>query len=186
MSPGSLQAPRSAGLPFRSGTTGLFLLHTFARFKEPAEPGRCLGYPPVRGYPLFCATFCNNSTSGTPDLPGCLPDLGAHLLLGPLKSLNRQQALFFVRTFAHFAQSGSGRTLFLVRIFSNYPQSGKSVFFVLLFSAFLHPGSSPFFVRLFATFPDNRTAPAFPCLLGNVSDLPRLRPGCICGNLRVF
>ena len=59
-------------------------------------------------------------------------------------------------------------------------------FFVLLFSEFLHPGSSPFFVRLFATFPDNRSSPAFPCLLGNVSDLPRLRPGCICGNLRVF
>ena len=173
-------------MPFRSGTTGLFLLHTFARFKGPAAGAVPWALPTPQASSFFSATFCNNSTSGTPDLPGCLPDLGAHLLLGPLKSLNRQQALFFVRTFAHFAQSGSGRTLFLVRIFSNYPQSEKSVFFVLLFSAFLHPGSSPFFVRLFATFPDNRTAPAFPCLLGNVSDLPRLRPGCICGNLRVF
>ena len=78
------QAPRSA-------RQCLFLLHTFARSKGPAAGAVPWALPGPQASSFFSATFCNNSTSGTPDLPGCLPDLGAHLLLGPLKSLNRQQ-----------------------------------------------------------------------------------------------
>ena len=168
----------TSGLPFRSGTTGLFLLHTFARFKEPAEPGRCLRYPPVRRHPLFLASLfatiqhparpiCRDASLIWGVIMGCPFQTS---LLGPLKSLNRQQD-FFVRTFAHFVQSGSRQALFLVRIFSDYPQSGKSVFLFGFSLRFCIRAAVLFlcdFLRLFQI-----TGPLLylPHKCGNVSDL---------------
>ena len=139
--------------------------------------------PPTPQASFFCATFCNNSTSSPPDLPrlrfrsgttglfraskiskqtaGFLgadkSDNDSRPFLGCRKYRNRQQS-FFVRTFAHFAKSGSrhrhprrgyllggqicqnagSRPAFLVRIFSNYPKSARSLF---LFCFSLHPAA---------------------------------------------
>lgn len=76
---------QSAWTVFRSGTTGLlgtqkmkirrrapdppssvFLLHTFARFEGPAA-GVVPWALPAPQASFFCATFCNNSTSGPPN-----------------------------------------------------------------------------------------------------------------------
>lgn len=151
---------RSARMPFRSGTTGLFLLHTLARFEGPAA-GAVPWALPAPQASFFCATFCNISTFQHSARPIC-PD--ASLIWGIIpfrvSKISKQAAGFFVRTFAHFAQSGSRRTLFLVR----------------LFSAFLHPGSVLFFVRLFATFPDNRSAPV--SVIATSGKMPRRGSCC--------
>ena len=122
----------TSDLPFRSGTTGLFLLHTLARFEGPAAGA----------------------------VPWALP---------------APQASFFCAHFRAFCAIRQQENSFLVRIFSDYPQSGKS-FFVLLFSAFPHPGSVLFFVRLFATFPDNRSAPV--SVIATSGKMPRRGSCC--------
>ena len=60
---------RSAGMLFRSGTTGLFyctLLHDLRNLRNRGGP---LGAPHSAGIIFFSATFRNNSTSSPPDLP---------------------------------------------------------------------------------------------------------------------
>lgn len=97
-------------------------------------------------------------------------------------------------------QNAGRQKLFLVRIFSNYPKSGRGPFFVLLFSAFPHPGSVLFLCDFSRHF--QITGPLPSPLLPQVatfrrvllpvilliaccpgSDLPRLRPGYMGGNV---
>ena len=141
-----------------------FLVCDFARFREPAA-----SVPPLRRHPFFCATFCNNSTSSPPDLSRCLPDLGTPSFLGPLKSLNLQQSFFCAhfREFLRNPAAGPASPALPGTLRQRETLLGCQICQI--------PGSrqKPFFVLLPVIL--------YACCPG--SDLPRLRPGCIGGNV---
>lgn len=95
---------RSARMPFRSGTTGLFLLHTLARFEGPAA-GAVPWALPAPQASFFCAIFCEVSTSSPPDLPGSGSDLEPRVffyctLLHDLRNLRNRDGALGIPRFA--------------------------------------------------------------------------------------
>ncbi len=105
----------------------LFLLHTFARFREPAASA-----PPLRRHPFFVQFFARFQHPARPICRAAVPIWNPGPFLGPPKFPNWQQARHSPAVGDSFRVSDmpdSGQQAsFLVRIFSDYPQSGKSVF----------------------------------------------------------
>ena len=122
-----------------------FLVCDFARFREPAA-----SVPPLRRHPFFCATFCNNSTSSPPNLPGSGSDL-EHRSLFRVSKISKPAAGPALPSTLRQRETLLGCQICQI------PGSRQKPFFVLL----------P--VILYACCPS--------------SDLPRLRPGCIGGNV---
>ena len=155
--------------------------------------------PHSAGILFFVPLFATIQHPARPICRAAVPIWNTGAFLGSPKSPNRQQAQHSPAAGDSFRVSDmpdSGQQAsFLVRIFSDYPQSGKSVF--------LFGFSLRFCIRAVfffcATFPDNGTAPGsgftttgkisagpaagdpVACCPG--SGLPRLRPSYMRGNV---